>query len=79
MEDFKTSTAQLITSLVNYAPRIISALVILIFGIWIIKFVVRKLRSVLVKGKLDNSWAPFFTSATSAFMYISQMDYCQII
>ena len=70
MEDFKTSTAQLITSLVNFAPRIVSALVILLFGIWIIKFIVRKLRSFLVKGKLDNSWAPFFTSATSALMYI---------
>lgn len=70
MEDFKTSTAQLITSLVDFAPRIVSALVILLFGIWIIKFIIRKLRSFLVKGKLDNSWAPFFTSATSALMYI---------
>jgi len=70
MEDFEASTVQLINSLVNYAPRVVSALVILIFGIWIIKLIVRKLRSVLVKGKLDNSWAPFFTSASNAVMYI---------
>jgi small conductance mechanosensitive channel len=70
MEEFKTSTAQLITYLVNYAPRVISALIILLLGIWIIKITVRKLRSVLVKGKLDNSWAPFLTSATNALMYI---------
>lgn len=70
MEDFKSSTTQLVSALVNYAPRIVSAIVILLFGIWIIKLIVRKLRSVLVKGKLDNSWAPFFTSATNATMYI---------
>jgi small conductance mechanosensitive channel len=70
MEDFKISIAQLITSLVNYVPRAVSAIVILLSGIWIIRLTVRKLRSALVKGKLDNSWAPFFTSSTNAILYI---------
>ncbi len=70
MEDFKSSTAQLITSLVNYVPRAISAIIILLLGIWIIRLTVRRLKSALVKGTLDNSWAPFFTSATNAILYV---------
>lgn len=70
MEDFKSSIIQLISVLVNFAPRIVSAILVFLVGIWIIKVVVRKLRLVLVKGKMDNSWAPFFTSATSATLSI---------
>ena len=70
MEGFKSGITQLVSVLVNFAPRVISAIVVLFVGIWIIKLVVRKLRSVLVKGKMDNSWAPFFTSATSATLSI---------
>ncbi len=70
MEEFKSSVAQLISVLVNFAPKVISAIVVLLFGIWVIQLTVRRLRSYLVKGRLDNSWAPFFTSATSATMYI---------
>jgi len=70
MEDFKSSTAQLISALVNYTPRFVSAIVILLLGIWFIKLIIRKLKSILAKGKLDKSWAPFFTSATSATMYV---------
>ena len=70
MEEFKSSVAQLISVLVNFAPKVVSAIVVLLCGIWLIQFTVRRLRSYLVKGRLDNSWAPFFTSATSATMYI---------
>ena len=70
MEEFKTSTDQLVSILVNYAPRVVSAIVILVLGIWIIRVIVRKLRSVLVKGELDSSWAPFFTSVTNVTLYI---------
>ncbi len=70
MEEFKISVAQLVSVLVNFAPRVVSAIVVLIFGIWFIRFVVRKLRKYLVQGRLDNSWAPFFTSATNATMYL---------
>jgi len=70
MEEIKTSTDQLISILINYAPRVVSAIVILILGIWIIKLIVRKLRSVLVKGEMDSAWAPFFASATNVILYI---------
>lgn len=70
MQDFKTTTDQLVSILINYAPRIVSAIVILILGFWIIKLIVRKLRSVLVKGEMDSSWAPFFASATNVILYI---------
>jgi len=70
MEDFKSTTAQLITGIVNYVPRFVSAIIILLLGIWFIGFIIRRLKSVLAKGRLDKSWAPFFTSATSVTMYI---------
>ena len=70
MEDFKSTTDQLVSLLNNYAPRIVSAIVILLLGIWIIRLITRRLRSFLVKGELDSSWAPFFTSVTNATLYI---------
>jgi len=70
MEDFKSTTDQLVSILINFAPRIVSAIVILLLGIWIIRLITRKLRSFLVKGEMDSSWAPFFTSVTNATLYI---------
>jgi small conductance mechanosensitive channel len=70
MEDFKSTTDQLVSLLNNYAPRIVSAIVILLLGIWIIRLITRRLRSFLVKGDMDSSWAPFFTSVTNATLYI---------
>jgi len=70
MEEIKSTKDQLVTLLIDYAPRIISAIVILLVGIWIIRLIVRKLKSILVKGDMDSSWAPFFTSVTSVTLYI---------
>ena len=70
MEDLKSSTDQLVSILVDFAPRIVSAIVILLLGIWLIKLIVKKMRTVLVKGELDSSWAPFFTSVTNVTLYI---------
>jgi len=70
MEEFKTSVHQLISVLVNFAPKVVSAIIVLLFGIWFIRFMVRRLRLRLMRGKLDNSWAPFFSSAINATMYI---------
>ena len=70
MEEFKSSSDQLISILVNYAPRIVSALAILLIGFWVIKLIVRKLKVILVKANLDNSWIPFFASATNLTLYI---------
>jgi len=65
-----TGTDQIVSILVNYAPRVVSAILVLLLGIWIIRTIVRKVRSILVKGKMDSSWAPFFASATNFLLYI---------
>lgn len=70
MEEVKSTSDQLISLLINYAPKIVSAIVVLLIGIWFIRIIVRKIRSVLVKGELDSSWAPFFATATSVVLYI---------
>lgn len=70
MDEFKSSSDQLISLLVNYAPRIVSALGLLLIGFWVIRLIVRKLKMILVKAKLDNSWIPFFASATNLTLYI---------
>lgn len=70
MEEFKTSRDQMVALLMDYAPRIVSAIIILLLGIWVIRLIVRKLRSFLVKGEMDSSWAPFFASVTNVTLYI---------
>lgn len=70
MEDFKTSSDKIVSLLIDFAPRIVSAIIVLLLGIWIIKVIVNKVRSTLVNGKMDSSWAPFFTSATNVTLYI---------
>lgn len=70
MENFKSTTDQLVSILINYAPRTVAAIVILLLGIWIIRLITKKLRSVLVKSDMDSSWAPFFTSVTNVTLYI---------
>ena len=70
MEEFKKGVAQFISTLTNYAPKIVIAFVILFIGIWVIKHIVRQLKSVLVKMKIDLSLIPFFTSSTRVLLYI---------
>jgi small conductance mechanosensitive channel len=69
MEDIKSNTDQFVSILINYAPRIVSAIVLLLLGIWFIKLIVRKMRAGLVKGDMDSSWSPFLTSATNVTLY----------
>ena len=70
MDEIKTSSDQLIAILINYAPRIVSAIIVLVLGMFVIKLIVRRLRSVLVRRAMDSSWTPFFTSATNVISYI---------
>ena len=50
---------------VNYAPRIVGALVILIIGIIIINFIIRIIRNRLKKSDFDKTLASFLLSLIS--------------
>ncbi len=43
MEDFKSSISQLVSVLVNFAPKVVSAIFVLLLGIWFIRLVVKKI------------------------------------
>jgi len=55
-------TNQLLTIAVEYGPKLIGALVVLIIGLWIIKLIVKSLKKVLTKRNFDKSLSSFVVS-----------------
>ncbi len=49
----------------KYGLQLVGAIVALILGLWIIGIIVRSVRKVLDKGKMDESLKPFLTSLIS--------------
>ncbi len=54
--------AQLKTMLIQYAPKVVSALVLLIIGLWVIKLITKATRKVMEKRELDPSLRAFLSS-----------------
>ena len=49
----------------TYGLKFVGAIVALILGLWIIRIIIRSIRKVLDKGKMDESLKPFLTSLIS--------------
>lgn len=45
-----------------FGPKVIGAILVLIFGLWIIKMLTRGFRKILTKRKIDTSLQPFLVS-----------------
>ncbi len=54
--------------LVEYGPKLIGAVVVLIIGLWIIKMVNKSIRKVMLKSKLDDSLVPFLSGIIDGLM-----------
>lgn len=62
---------ELITDmLVQYGPKFIGAIVVLIIGLWIIKGISKSIKKVMLKSKLDESLVPFLSGIAGALMKI---------
>ncbi len=53
---------QLWTMAMEYAPKLLLALVTLVIGLWIIKVIIRGVRKVMDKRDMDATLKPFFVS-----------------
>ena len=55
-------TNQLIENLIKYGAKVITAVVVLIVGLFVIKVISNLTREVLKRNKMDATLAPFITS-----------------
>jgi small conductance mechanosensitive channel len=51
-------------------PKIIFGLIILLFGLWLIRFLSKRLRSQMVKKQVHSSLQPFIISLTVTILYV---------
>lgn len=58
-EDIQRFTEQFISRLVDYAPSLISALLLLFVGLYVIRFINRLIRRVMIKRELDPTLTKF--------------------
>ena len=63
-------TDKLINFFIEYGPKMIGALVVLIIGLWIVKMITKGTGRVLEKRKIDPSLVPFLKSLTSTILKI---------
>ena len=62
MDDLNAYTDQGIQFIMDYGPKVIGALAVLILGLWLISMFTRILRKGFKKGKVDETLIPFLTS-----------------
>ncbi len=55
-------TDKLIDFFIEYGPKMIGALVVLIIGLWIVKMITKGTGRMLEKRKIDPSLVPFLKS-----------------
>jgi small conductance mechanosensitive channel len=69
----KTYIDQLIDLALQFGPKIVSALLILIVGMWIIRRVVHSFDKVLEKRNVDESLRPFFISLIDVALKVAML------
>ena len=62
MDDLNAYTDQGIQFIMDYGPKVIGALAVLILGLWLISMFTKILRKGFKKGKVDETLIPFLTS-----------------
>lgn len=62
MDDIFGKSDQLWTMAMEYAPKLLLALVTLVIGLWIIKVITKGVRKVMDKRDMDATLKPFFVS-----------------
>lgn len=70
MTNLEIGIERLLNRLIDSLPSFISAILVLVIGIWLIKFLLRFLTRRLNKGKIDSSLTNFLLSILKAILYI---------
>ncbi len=61
---------KIITLLVEYGPKLIGAVVVLVIGLWIVKIITKTVSKLLTKKKTDPSLASFVKSLTNILLKV---------
>jgi small conductance mechanosensitive channel len=56
--------------IMDYGPKLIGALVVLIIGLWIVKMLSRGFDQLMLKSNMDNSLRPFLKSLVSTLLKV---------
>lgn len=70
MEDLNAKTDKFITMAMEYAPKLLLAIVVLLIGLWIIKKIVGMLGSIMDRAKLDQDVQPFLKSLIGVLLKV---------
>lgn len=62
MEDLNSYTDNAIQFIIDYGPRVLGALLVLILGLWLISWITKIVKRGFRKGKVDESLIPFLAS-----------------
>ena len=54
--------------IMNYGPKLIGAIVVLIIGLWIIKLITKSVNRVMVRSNVDDSLRPFLKSLVNSLL-----------
>lgn len=60
----------LIDFIVDYGPKLIGAIVVLILGLWIVKMLTKAFDKIMVRSKLDDSLRPFLMSLINTLLKV---------
>ena len=56
--------------IMNYGPKLVGAIIVLIIGLWIIRLLTRGVDRVMVKSNVDDSLRPFMKSLVSTLLKV---------
>jgi small conductance mechanosensitive channel len=68
MENVTVYADKAIEIAMDYGPKLIGAILLLVIGLWIIKIFSRWLRKIMVKANIDESLQPFLRSLITALL-----------
>ena len=70
MENFDISSDTIMNFVMTYGPKLLSAIVVLVVGLWIVKFIVGMVKRMLAKSNVDASLQGFLKSMVSILLKI---------
>lgn len=70
MEQVSVYSEKLITMLIEFGPRVLSAVLLLIFGFWLIKMSERFMSRAMARSKIEVSLQKFFISLSGVLLKI---------
>lgn len=61
VQSFETYTHHILTTLIDYSPKLISALLLLFIGLWVVKFVGKVIRKIMVRRQVEPTLVEFLS------------------